>query len=153
MLHMIKRLFKAKKQSDGFCEDNWHLDLQLDSCEKKLLSAEFPLRIEISEWIDKKRSEIDHDYHDISWIEYQKNPNGSGLFIAFMRTELFRDCFRHIGRAPEKLCRRKVSIKLQKHMDREDRKSHPQWGCWLEVIDAEFLGWDPETEEEKAQWR
>jgi hypothetical protein len=152
-MNLFNRLFKTGQQSAGFCEDNWHLDIQLERSEQKLLSADFPLALEIAEWIDNKRSKIDRDYHDISWLEYSKEPAENGLFIAFMRAELFKDCFGKIGRAPEPLCRRKIKIVLQKHDDPNDRKSHPEWGCWLEVTAAEFLGWDPESKEEKASWR
>lgn len=153
MIGILHELLPSKKQTESFCEKNWHLDILLEKQEKKLLSSDFPVELEISEWIDNRKSKIDHDYYDISWLTPGKGGERGGLFIAFMHKDLFKECFRSIGKEPEKYCRRKVNIKLVKHENESDRKSHPEWGCWLEVTEASFICWDPETEEEKAQWR
>ena len=153
MLNKIKSILNKKTQSESFCEENWHLDILKTDHEGALLNSKFPLEIEIIEWIDDKRSKIDRDYFDISWIIPGKGTERGGLFLAFMKKELFHEVFKGIGKEPEDLCRRRVTITLQKHDEPEDRKSHPEWGCWLEVIAGNFISWEPESEEEKAKWR
>lgn len=153
MLNRIKSLFKERPQSESYCEENWHLDILKMENEEALLSSAFPIEIEIVEWIDDKKSKIDRDFYDINWVTPGKGSSRGGLFIAFMAKDLFLEVFNGVGKEPDSLCRRRVRITLQKHDEPKDRKSHPEWNCWLEVVAAKFVCWEPETEEEKEKWR
>ena len=152
MLRLMKSLF-TDKQSDAFNDSNWHLDIIKDKIETEFLDSKFPKKITIVEWIDDKPSKIDKRYYDITWVVPSADCTKPGLFIAFMEKEKYKTAFRSCGGPPEKFCKREVLITLDKIDEIDDKKSHPEFKCWLEVIDASFIRWVPETEEEKASWR
>lgn len=145
MFEILKGAFLPKEQSNSYNDEDWHLDILKFPIEEKFLESEFPKEIEIIEWIDTKPSKIDRDYYDISWVIEPENKDRPGLFIAFMQKDKFKEAFKKIGKAPEKLCSMKVKLAILKHDLPTDRKSHPEWQCWLEVISAKFIGWVPEN--------
>ena len=144
MFENLKKTFLRKEQSESFDEKNWHLDIHKYQAEREFLASQFPREIQVVRWIDTEPSKIDWDYFDISWTIESGNKRKPGLFIAFMHKDKFKNAFKGIGKAPEEFCAMRVNLVLAKHDDPDDRKSHPKWGCWLEVTAAEFLNWEAE---------
>lgn len=144
MFEILGNAFRQKEQPKSFNQDDWHLDILKYPVERKFLASQFPKEIQIVRWIDTKPSKIDRDYYDISWTMESENKGRPGLFIAFMHKDKFKEAFKKIGKPPEKLCDMRVNIVISKHDKPTDRKSHPEWQCWLEVIDAKFVKWEPE---------
>ena len=144
MFENLKSALRSKEQPESFNENDWHLDIRKYSVERKFLASQFPKEIQIVRWINTKPSKIDREYYDISWTMESETKGRPGLFIAFMHKDKFKVAFKNIGKAPEELCDMRVNIVIAKHDIPADRKSHPKWGCWLEVTDAKFINWEPE---------
>lgn len=133
-------MFKIFKQSDLFNEKNWHLSIRNDPVEQKFLESEFPLEIEICEWQDYLPSKIDKDYYDITWETRAKNKKGlEGLFIAFVHKDKFTDIAKQIKKTSKKMGRIKMRLILNKNNDPENKKSHSEWQCWLEVTEINLV--------------
>jgi hypothetical protein len=144
MFERVRRFFRSKGQSEGFQDENWHLDILMFPVEEIFLSSSFPKELEIIEWVDNKPSKIDNDYYDITWMLEPENRQRPGLFIAFMHRTVFEKTIKNAGKPPDELCKMKALINIVKHDEPNDRKSHPEWQCWLEVTDAKFRSWCPE---------
>ena len=127
-------------------EGGWFVELQLDEAERKFLSQSFPIELEITEWLDDYPSKIDNNYFDVCWEAHDSKTKESAMFLAFMPKSLFASAFSGIGKEPEEYCQKHIRIKLLKHDEPDNIKSHSEWGCWLEVIEAKFLAWSPDEE-------
>ena len=125
-------------------EGGWFVELRLDAAEEKFLSKSFPLELEITEWIDDSPSKIDNKYFDICWESHDPKTKEPAMFLAFISKELFASTLSEIGKEPEEYCQKHLRIKLLKHDEPENIKSHSEWGCWLEVIEVKFLAWSPD---------
>jgi hypothetical protein len=133
------RIFK-KSVPDSFNEKNWHLVICNDRVEKQFLNSKFPIEIEICEWQDYLPSKIDNRYYDITWEAKAKNKNDpAALFIAFVHKDKFKDIAKQIKKTSKKLGRIKMRLTLDKHDDPKNKKSHPEWQCWLEVVELSLL--------------
>lgn len=138
---LLSKLFK-REQSAHYNDSDWHLDIVKDDIEDDFLSSKFPREMDITTWLDSSASKIDRDYCDVSWHTKEISSSGKpGLFIAFLERKKYREFFLSIGKPPEKYCNAKIRVTLIKHDQPDDRKSHPEFKCWIEIIGAEFQTW------------
>ena len=132
--------------SAAFKEADWNIYLQLNEVEEEFLANDFPLELEICNFIDDDPSDVDPDYHEIEWVLPHPQGEEPGVFLGFVATEEFRRAFADIEPEPEEYCSRRVTLTIAKRDDVADRKSHENWGCWLEISRIEFHGWVTDEE-------
>ncbi len=131
-----------------FNEDDWHLDITSKTpAEAEFLDSGFPKEFELVEWVDDEPSKIDKDYFDIAWT---LAPDGipRGMLIAFMHKDTYKRAFADIGKPADELDSMRVVLTVAKHDEPADRKSHPQFKCWLEITDAKFIEWVPDEDDD-----
>ena len=136
----------------NFKQDDWVTHLELGAIEEALLTKEFPLQLELCEYLDEDPSDIDSGFHEIEWFLSGADGGEPGVFLGFVSADEYRRAFADIEEEPHELCHRKMQVTIEKHDDPTDPKSHSNWGCWLELTHIEFLAWvsDDELEVEEA---
>lgn len=137
----------------NFNQDDWFTHLGLGAVEEAFLASKFPVQLELCEYLDDEPSDIDPDFHEIEWALSADDRDEPGVFLGFVSANEYRRAFADIEAAPHEMCHRKMRVTIEKHDDPTDRKSHFNWGCWLELTRVEFLGWvtDDELEVEEDE--
>ena len=136
----------------NFNQDDWGTHLELGAIEEAFLANDFPMQLELCEYLDEEPSDIDSGFHEISWALAGEDGEDPGVVQGFVSVDEYRRAFADIEEEPHYLCDRKMLVTIEKHDDPTDRKSHCNWGCWLELTNIEFLAWvsDEELEGETA---
>lgn len=135
----------------NFNQDDWVTHLELGATEEAFLANDFPVQMELCEYLDEDPSDIDSGFHEIDWFMSGADGAEPGVFMGFVSADEYRRAFADIEEEPHDLCHRRMRVTIERHDDPTDPKSHFNWGCWLELTQIEFLGWvsDEELEVEE----
>lgn len=135
---------------DNFDEEDWAVDLYSGPVETAVLNGAFPQEFE-AEAIDTEPSDIDSEYYEVAWTRDQPGlpkEEADGLFIAFIPKAIYQEAFGDIGEPPDDFAEICAKLTIERRDEPDDKKSHPNWKCWLEVTKATFLRWQLDEDDE-----
>ncbi len=134
-------------RNPNYNPDHWHFNLQMNEDISEFLSQDFPLELEIVEWVDDEPSGVDSDFYEIDWT-IQNQHGRTSHYLSFIAKEEYERAFSDVGPEPESCCSRRLKLTIDKRAETSNSKSHPAWACWLEITKAEFLSWEPDGDED-----